>query len=182
MAKRQFHLSKEEIEAIRQREHETDDPQELKRLQAVRTYGSQVPIHQITAVVGCSQDRVRHWSHRYKQDGLDGMRSQWSTQNAAKLTVDQKVEIKQRLHAHAPDEVLSAKVRISQGEFWTVSDLQVAVKQWYGVVYQDRDSYRRLLHSCDFTYQRTEAVYRSQANEHKRAAFEQQLKKKSLDS
>ena len=97
MAKRQFHLSKEEIEAIRQREHETDDPQELKRLQAVRTYGSQVPIHQITAVVGCSQDRVRHWSHRYKQDGLDGMRSQCSTQNAAKLTVDQKLQIKQRL-------------------------------------------------------------------------------------
>jgi len=51
------------------------------------------------------------------------MRSQWASQNAAKLTVEQKGEIKQRLHAHAPDEVLSAEMRISQGAFWTVSDL-----------------------------------------------------------
>jgi len=101
--------------------------------------------------------------------------------NPKRGQVDSRPESRNQA-APAPDEVLSAKVRISQGEFWTVSDLQVAVKQWYGVVYQDRDSYRRLLHSCDFTYQRTEAVYRSQANEHKRAAFEQQLKKKSLDS
>lgn len=182
MAKRQFHLSDKEIEAIGQRERETDDPQELKRLQAVRAYGSQVPIQQITEVVGCAQDMVRHWSRRYKQGGLDGMRSQWATQNAAKLTVDQKAEIKRRLHTHPPDELLSAEVRISQGAFWTVSDLQVAVKQWYGVVYQDEGSYRRLLHHCGFSYQRTEAVYRSQADEQKRAEFEQQLEKKSHDS
>ncbi len=181
MAKRQFHLSEEGIKAIRQRERETDDPHELKRLQAVRAYGSQVPIRQIMEVVGCSQDVIRHWSRRYTQGGLDGMRSQWASQNAAKLTVEQKAEIKQRLHAHAPNEVLSAEVRISQGTFWTVSDLQVAVKQWYGVVYKDEDSYRRLLHHCGFSYQRTEAVYRSQANEHKRAEFERQLEKKSHD-
>jgi transposase len=117
MAKRQFHLSDEEIEAIRQRERETDDPQELKRLQAVRAYGSQVPIQQITEVVGCSQDMVRQWSCRYAQGELDGMRSQWATQNAAKLTVEQKAEIKRRLHAHQPDELLAAEIRISQGAF-----------------------------------------------------------------
>jgi len=65
MSKRQFHLSEEEIEAIRQRERETDDPRELKRLQAVRAYGSQVPIQQIMEVVSCSQDVIRHWSRRY---------------------------------------------------------------------------------------------------------------------
>lgn len=182
MASRQFHLSEEEIEAIRQRERETDDPQELKRLQAVRAYGNQVPIQQITKVVGCSQDMVREWSRRYLQGGLEGMRSQWATQNAAKLTVEQKAEIKRQLHEHQPDDLLSAEVRISQGAFWTVSDLQVAVKQWYGVVYQHEGTYRRLFHHCGFSYQRTEAVYRSQADEHKRAEFEQHLEKKSRDS
>lgn len=182
MAKRQFHLSHEEIEAIRQRERETDDPQELKRLQAVRAYGSQIPIQQITDVVGCSQDMVRQWSRRYSEGGLDGMRSQWATQNAAKLTGKQKAEIKQRLHTHQPDELLSAQVRISRGAFWTVSDLQVGVKQWYGVVYRDEGTYRRLLHHCGFSYQRTEAVYRSQADNQQRAEFEQQLEKKLLDS
>lgn len=63
-----------------------------------------------------------------------------------------------------------------------MSDLQVAVKQWHGVVYQDEGSYRQLLHHCGFSYQRTEAVYRSQADEQKRAEFEQQLEKKSRDS
>ena len=182
MAKRQFHLNDQEIDAIRQRERETDDPQELKRLQAIRAYGSNVPVQQITEVVGCSQDVVRQWSRRYTQDGLDGMCSQWATQNAAKLTIDEKAEIKQRLHAHQPDELLSAEVRISQGAFWTVSDLQVVVKQWYDVVYQDEGTYRRLLDHCGFIYQRTEAVYRSQADQQKRAEFEQQLEKKSRTS
>jgi len=181
MASRQFHLSEEEIEAVRQRERETDDPQELKRLQAVRAYGTQVPIQQITQVIGCSQDMVREWSQRYTKGGLEGMRSQWATQNAAKLTVEQKAEIKRRLHEHQPDDLLSTEVRINQGAFWTVSDLQVAVKQWYGVVYQSEGTYRRLFHHCGFSYQRTEAVYRSQADEQKRAEFEQNLEKKSRD-
>lgn len=86
------------------------------------------------------------------------MCSQWVTQNAAKLTSEQKAATKQRLHAHPLDERLSAVVRMGRGAFWTVSDLQVAAKQWYGVVYRDEGTCRRLLHHCGFSYQRKEAV------------------------
>ncbi|MEM6283863.1 MAG: winged helix-turn-helix domain-containing protein [Chloroflexota bacterium] len=125
---------------------------------------------------------VRQWAQRYLQGGLAGMASQWATQNAAKLTESQRDALKQRLHEHQPDDLLDADIRLSQGAFWTVSDLQIAVKHWYGVVYRDEGSYRRLLHQCGFSYQRTEAVYRSQADEQKRADFEQHLEKKSRTS
>jgi hypothetical protein len=41
------------------------------------------------------------------------------------------------LHAYRPDQVLAPTLRLSQGQFWTVSDLHVALEAWYGVVYDD---------------------------------------------
>jgi len=43
-------------------------------------------------------------------------------------------------------------VPISHGEFWTVSDLQIMVKTWYGVEYRTESTYRNLLHECGFNY------------------------------
>ena len=40
MAKRQFNLSEDEIRTFRQRERQTRDTNELRRLQAVRLYGT----------------------------------------------------------------------------------------------------------------------------------------------
>jgi transposase len=67
---------------------------------------------------------------------------------------------------------------MSAGQFWTVSDLEVAVQQWYGVSYRSPRSYVTLLHACGFTYQRAEKVYRSRASEHEIADFEAELEKK----
>jgi transposase len=69
-------------------------------------------------------------------------------------------------------------VRVSQGEFWTVSDVALVVERWYGVKYQCRDSYVRLLHECQFSQQQTERVYRSQPDPPAVAEFEAQLEKK----
>jgi transposase len=82
------------------------------------------------------------------------------------------------MHQYKPDEVLPPAVRISQGQFWTVSDLKVAVKQWYGVIYQSDTSYRELFKDGDFSVQRTTAPYRSRANQEEIADFEEQLEKK----
>ena len=69
-------------------------------------------------------------------------------------------------------------MRLSQGEFWTISDLQVAVKRWYGVEYRSEDSYRALMYEAEFSYQRTEGVYRSKPSQLEVAQFEQELEKK----
>ena len=98
-----------------------------------------------------------------------------SAQEVADL---QRADLKTRVKAYRPDQMLSAELRVSQGQFWTVSDLQVVVKQWYGVTYQSASSYQTLLHECDFSQQQTEKVYRSRPNELTIADFEARLEKK----
>ena len=178
MAKRQFTLTEAEIEEFKQAERHTQDVRELRRLQAVRLYGQGVLTREITEMVQCSDRRIRDWSCKYSQQGLDGLRSHWQGENALKLTRKQRAELKQRLHHYRPDEVIASDVRISHGQFWTVSDLEIALQTWYDVSYQAIESYRNLLHECGFSYQRTESVYRSRPNEQTVMDFEADLEKK----
>lgn len=178
MAKRQFELTAEEIEAFRQREGETNDTYELRRLQAVRAYGSGIGIQQIVAVIDCHEDSVRHWARQYRADGLSGLESNWASQNAAKLSLAEKQDLAERLKSYHPDQVIPPEQRVEQGRFWTVSDLQIVLTEWYDVTYRSESSYRRLLHECGFSYQRTEQVYRSRPDEQARADFEAELEKK----
>jgi transposase len=178
MAKRQFQLSEQEQQAFQDAERQTRDAYELKRLQAVRLYGSGLASQKIRQVVGCGERSIRQWSQRYRQAGLAGLKSQWQGENALKLSRAQRSDLKQRLQQSQPDQVISANVRISQGQFWTVSDLQIVVREWYGVQYTTRDSYHRLLQDCGFSYQHTEKVYRSQPDAQAVADFEAELEKK----
>ena len=178
MAKRQFHLTDEEIRGFEQAEGQTRDAYELRRLQAVRLYGSGVPTQDIMRLVQCSDRRIREWTQKYQQQGLEGLKSQWQGDNALKLSREQRVDLKRRVHDYRPDQVIAPDVRTSQGEFWTVSDLQIVVKTWYAVEYRTQGSYRRLLHECGLSYQQTEQVYRSRPDAQTVADFEAELEKK----
>lgn len=68
-------------------------------------------------------------------------------------------------------------MRISRGQFWTISDLRIAVQTWYGVTYRSNESYRLLLLESGFSSQRVEGVYRSRADEQTIADFEAELEK-----
>ena len=57
-----------------------------------------------------------------------------------------------------------------------MDDLQASVRQWYGVEYRSRSSYLRLLELCEFSYQKTEKVYKPRS-QLKVADFEDQLEK-----
>lgn len=173
MAKRQFHLMTEETEALREAERATRDVHELKRLQAVRLYGNGMDMETIREMVGCGESSIRQWVQQYQTSGQKGLRSHWRGGNANKLSEAQRAELRQRLHQYRPRDL-----HISRGEFWTVSDLSVAVERWYGVVYQSQDSYADLLHACGFSYQRAERGYRSRPQEADIAAFEAELEKK----
>jgi putative transposase len=178
MGKRQFQLTDEEQQAFEQAERQTRDAYELRRLQAVRLYGSGMPTPNIRQVLQCADRRIREWVQKYRQAGLAGLRSRWRGENALKLSREQRADLKQRLHQYRPDQVLSAEVRVSQGAFWTVSDLQIVVKTWYDVEYRTLDSYRTLLHECGLSYQRTEKVYRSRPHAQTMSDFEAELEKK----
>jgi transposase len=178
MANRQFQLSENEITQLQQRETQTRDVREMKRLQGVRLYGTGLPITQVMAVTGNGESTIREWVQKYQTGGVAALGWQGNGQNASKLTVGQRTDLVERLHHYRPDEVLSPAVRLSQGRFWTVSDLQLVVEQWYGVVYQDAGSYRHLLHRCGFSYQRAERVYKSRPSAADLADFEAKLEKK----
>jgi putative transposase len=178
MGKRQFQLTDEEKQAFEQAERRTRDTYELRRLQAVRLYGSGIPAPEIRQVVQCSDRRIREWAQKYQQQGLEGLKSQWQGENALKLSREQRADLKQRLEQYRPDQVIVPDVRISRGQFWTVSDLQIVVQAWYAVEYRTVDSYRTLLHECGLSYQRTEKVYRSQPDAQTVADFEAELEKK----
>ena len=180
MANRTFHLKEKEKNAFRQREAASNDTAEMRRLQAVRLYGSDRAVTDIMDVTGCTESSLRRWVHEYGEQGLNGLRTDYSvrSQNSRKLTAAQGDDLQQRLQHYRPDQILAPEVRIERGEFWTVSDLAIAVEQWYGVIYKDRGSYRNLLHCCGFSYQKAERVYKSRPSETEIAAFEAELEKK----
>lgn len=178
MGKRQFQLTDEEIGAFERAERQTRDAYELRRLQAVRLYGSGMPTRDIMRVANCSERRIREWSQKYGQQGLAGLKSHWQGENALKLSREQRAELKERLQQYRPDQVMTSDVRISRGEFWTVSDLQIMVTTWYQVEYRTESTYRHLLHECGFSYQHTEKIYRSRPNAETVADFESELEKK----
>ena len=178
MAKRQFVLDEVEQNELRRAEGQTQNVRELKRLQAVRLYGSGYTVSTIIELTGCSWRALMDWCATYQADGSNGLKSKWQGENALKLSRVQRAELKGRLAQYRPDQVIEAEMRVSQGQFWTVSDLMVVVERWYGVSYGCRLSYVRLLHECHFSQQQTEPVYRSQPDQRTVADFEAGLEKK----
>lgn len=179
MANRQLILDGQAIAALKQAAAQTTDPAEMKRLQAIRLFGTGHPVAEIAEIVDTSMPSIYRWSMEYQRDGLRALESKYEgNQNAAKLTRVQKIDLGEKLGQYKPDQVLSPEVRVSQGQFWTISDLKIAVKQWYGVTYQSDTSYRNLFHECDFSLQRTTGQYRSRASQVEVLAFEDQLEKK----
>jgi putative transposase len=173
MAKRQFQVSEQAIGHFRQAEGQTRDAHELKRLPAVRLYGGGTGLAEIRQMGGCGESTVRQWAMRYNAQGLTGLRSQWKGGNANKLSAEQSAVLKEKLHQYRPVDL-----QLSQATYWTVSDVQTAVVQWFGVSYNDVDSYHGLLRRCGFSYQRTAKVYRSQPSAADVAEFETELEKK----
>jgi transposase len=180
MANRQFKLSEPEIGVLRRAADSTKDADERIRLQAVRLYGEGCPVNDIMDITGCGERSLRRWVRKYQDGGEENLKSKrYGNQNSAKLTPEQRAAIKEKLNHYQPRQVLPSDLRVSQGEFWTVSDMRIAVKAWYGVAYQSENSYRTLLKECGFSLQRVEGQYRSRSEEEAIAEFEAELEKKS---
>jgi transposase len=178
MAKRKFELTETERAAFREAEKQTRDVRELKRLQAVRLYGMGEAIETIQKVVDCGPVSPCQWATEYRRGGLAALRTRWRGGNANKLTVEQRVALFQKMEQYSPEQLIAPDIRVDRGAFWTGSDLQIVVEQWYGVRYRSKTSYRSLLHASGLSYQKAEKVYRSQPGAARLANFEAELEKK----
>ena len=178
MANRKLEQPEQEIGKLRVAAENTQDTKEMKRLQAVRLYYEGRAVSDIVQIVGCSERSLFRWVAHYQREGIAGLRSKYKGGNAAKLSGEQRDEIREKLYHYRPDQVLPPDIRIRQGTYWTVSDLRIAIQAWYGITYQSDTSYRTLLKACGFSLQRPESRYRSRASEEEIADFEAEVEKK----
>ena len=178
MAKREFKLTEQQrIELIRAYD-QTTAADVQRRIQAVRLYGEGWSVQAIRDITGSSERSLRRWCAWYEQDGLERLEDQRAGGNNAKLTPEQRAEVIERVKTYRPDQLLPAEVRISRGEFWTVSDLQIGLQRWYGVTWRSATSYHAVLHESRLSVQQVENTYRSRPSDLEVAEFEARLEKK----
>jgi len=162
MAHRKFQLTMSQLTKLIQAYVECDDGVLRTRYQAVRMYGTRYSIEEICSLTRCSRTSLMEWCSAYQHQGLDGLRDGRLGGNSAKLTPTQRDDLQQRLESYTPHQVLGTMSHTTDGQFWTVEDLQAALARWYGVQYASRSSYVNLLHACGFSYQRPAKVFKSQ--------------------
>lgn len=178
MAKREFKLTEQQrIELIRAYD-QTTAADVQRRIQAVRLYGEGWSVPAIRDITGSSERSLRRWFAWYEQGGLERLEDQRAGGNNAKLTSEQRAEVIKRVQKYRPDQLLPAEVRLSRGEFWTVSDLQIGLQRWYGVTWRSANSYRAVLHESRLSVQQVENTYRSRPSDLAVAEFEARLEKK----
>jgi transposase len=156
MANRQFTLPDTELRLLRQAETLANDPQELKRLKAVRMYGSGYPVSEISNLTGCSWRSLMDWCRTYRKQGVTGLKSKWQGNNALKLSREQRAQLKLRIQHQRPDQVIPRDVRFSYGPIWTVTDLRYVISQWYGITYRSKASYLAILREAGISAAKTD--------------------------
>lgn len=178
MTKRRFQLTEEQTKELTNAYTSCKDGPTRTRYQAVRLYGTGYPTEEVISITGCAWSTLMEWCRTYGRAGIGSLVDKRRGGNRAKLTEKQIEELRRRLRTYTPVNLFGTTAATTDGQFWTVEDLQQAVQRWYGVSYQSRGSYHRLFDLCDFSYQRPAKVYKSRS-EAKIAEFEEQLEKKS---
>jgi transposase len=159
MAERKFMLTPEQVAELTAAYKQTNNGREKRRYQAVRMYGTGYSTDQIIDVTCCSRSALMGWVRAYQHGGVAALADHYIGGNRAKLTSEQIEQVKAHLQ-QPPAEVLPDDLAHRGGDFWTIADLRVAVKHWFGVTWRHDSSYRDLLHRCDFSYHKAQKQYK----------------------
>ena len=140
---------------------ETKDAATRTRYQAVMLYSQNYPVDEICQITGCPRSSLMEWCRKYRQQGVAGLTDHRGGPQRAKLKAEQMADLREKLGLYRPCDLFGPETYTASGQHWTVEDLARAIVQWYGVTWDSRSSYHRVLARCGFTYQRTEKVYKS---------------------
>ena len=176
MATRTFILTEAQNAELRRAYDQCKDGPTRTRFQAVRLYGLAYPRAQVQEITGCSRTSLMDWCRRYRSDGLAGLRDARQGGNRAKLTPAQRQSVRATLQQYTPRQLFGPQAATTDGQFWTVSDLKHLVECSFGVTWDSPPSYITLLKECDFSFQRTQKVYKSR-HENQVIAFDELLEK-----
>jgi transposase len=177
MRTRTFKLTAKEEQALQVAYLHCQEGATRTRYQAVRLYGNGYAVAEVMQICGCSQRSLLDWCHRYRTEGIAGLIDHRLGGNSRRLQALEIEELSQLMHQYTPAQLLGPAVT-GDGEHWCVSDLRQVVCKRYGVVYKSQTSYRTLLGSCHFSYQRAVKQYKSR-RERKVMDFEEALEKNS---
>jgi transposase len=177
MAKRKFILREQERKQLKQANTQSKDAETRTRDQAVLLYGEGYAEKEIERITGCSRTSLMEWCRAYRQDPSQGLVDKRAGGNSAKLSKAQIEDLYHKLYEYTPRDLFGAGAGTADGQFWTTMDLGRVIRKWYGVEYGSRSSYTRIFALCEFSFQKTEKVFKSHS-QYKVADFEEQLEKK----
>ena len=160
MAERKFRLASHQVQELGDAYRECRDGPGRTRYQAVRLYGTGYPLREVLLITGCSRTSLMEWCRRFRRDGVGGLVDKRQGGNNAKLDSEQIGDLATRLCTCTPPEALSDQPDALRRRDWTVHDLRLAVKCWYGVSYRSTSSYHRLLSAIGFRYDAEIQAYR----------------------
>ncbi|NLI41773.1 MAG: helix-turn-helix domain-containing protein [Caldisericales bacterium] len=176
MAKRKFKLTPQETKEIMSAYNSCKVGQTKIRYQAVRLYGQGYATAEIEQITNCSRSSLMEWIRAYQKYGVQGLVDKRAGGNSAKLSKLQIEELGLRLHQYTPEQILGKQTHSMAGQFWTIEDLQKAIKKWYQVEYTSRGSLQHLFRACGFSFHRPERVFKSR-REAQVMEFEEQVEK-----
>ena len=133
MAKRKFILTQAERKELLRAYRTCKDAGTRTRYQAVRLYGEGYTEAEIEQISGCSRTSLMEWCRAYRADPSQGLVDKRVGGNRARLSQLQIEEVQQMLHQYTPKERLGSGASTSAGQFWTVEDLALVVRERYGV-------------------------------------------------
>jgi transposase len=126
---------------------------EHDRIHAVLLKKKGYALKQIVDITEKSEDAIQGWITSYHQRGLEGLKTKpRQTSAAAKLTKEQKTNVKKLVAGHKPAEYGYSD------DFWSVPMMRKLVKDRYGVEFATVRSYQKLLRFCGFSYQKAEYI------------------------
>jgi transposase len=177
MSKQRQVTNEHEIKELQAAYQQSKDAGTRTRLQAVKLYFQGYAWREVVEITGTNRSCLMDWSRKYRQRGLAGLQDHRGGPVRAKLKAEQLAELKQKLGEYRPRDLFGANCGTSSGAYWTIVDLARAIERWYGVKWKSRSSYQAVLAACEYTFQRTEKVFKSRKDSDV-LDFEAELEKK----
>lgn len=139
------HLSSEEVMVLKQHFRKSQQVLIRDRAQAILGANQGFAFLQISKLLLRSEKTIREWVKAYLDKGISSLFPVYKGDNAAKLTREQKQELKDVLSKTPSEYGLPQK-------FWDISTLKRYIYAEFGVEYESLESYRLIfiLHNYSF--------------------------------
>lgn len=142
----QIHLTKEEKDVLLKHYRKSKSALICGRAHVILLFGQGRSAYQISEVLFKSEKTIREYGKRFILERIASIFPRYyDNQNAAKLTLEQKQEIKQILSKPPSEYGLPES-------FWAIKPLKSYIHATFGVEYQSVESYRLLFNLCNFSF------------------------------